>query len=133
MVEKNLPFDKPQVENIINKFPTPFHLYDEALIRNNARRLNRAFAWKKDFKNYFAIKATPNPSILKILKEEGMGMDCSSLPELQIAHAIGLGGEEIMFTSNDTPTEEFKVAKKLGAIVNLDDSTHIDSFERKVR
>ncbi len=131
MVEKNLPFDKPQVENIINKFPTPFHLYDEALIRNNARRLNRAFAWKKDFKNYFAIKATPNPSILKILKEEGMGMDCSSLPELLLAKKIGIIGEEIMFSSNNTPTEEFILAKNLGAIINLDDFSHLDFLEKQ--
>ena len=107
-------------------YPTPFHLYDEAGIRSNARALNAAFAWCGDFKEYFAVKALPNPAILRILKEEGCGLDCSSDTELTLADACGFSGEEIMFSANAMPYEEFEHARRLGAYINLDDITHID-------
>jgi len=125
----SLPFTKSEIENIIKKYPTPLHIYDEKGIRENARRFYKAFAWAPDFKNYFAIKALPNPYIIKILKEEGMGADCSSLPELILSQKVGIKGENIMFTSNDTPAQEFKKAKELGAIINFDDITHIKMLE----
>ncbi len=115
-----------QLKEIIKSYPTPFHLYDEKGIRENARALNKAFAWNKGYKEYFAVKATPNPAILKILKEEGCGVDCSSLTELMLSDAVGFRREEIMFSSNATPTEDFVLAHKLNAIINLDDITHID-------
>jgi diaminopimelate decarboxylase len=130
MVEKNVPLNKSQLEELTKKFPTPFHLYDEKAIRENARNFIKAFAWVKGFKNYFAVKALPNPYILKILKEEGMGTDCSSLPELILSEKVGILGENIMFTSNDTPDEEFIKAKELGAIINLDDLSHIEALEK---
>ena len=117
---------KPQLEAIARDYPTPFYLYDEQGIRENARALNRAFAWNPGFKEYFAVKATPNPQILKILREEGCGTDCSSLTELIMSDRCGFKGGEIMFSSNDTPAEEFKLAAELGATINLDDITHID-------
>jgi diaminopimelate decarboxylase len=128
MTDKTLPFTKKQVEEIIGTYPTPFHIYDEKAIRENARRLNAAFAWNPGFKEYFAVKALPNPHIMTILKEEGFGADCSSLPELALSERVGLTGEEIMFTSNDTPAYEFKEAARLGAIVNLDDISHLDFY-----
>jgi len=115
-----------QVQNIVKTYPTPFHIYDEAGIRKNARALKAAFAWNKGFKEYFAVKATPTPGILKILHEEGCGMDCSSYTELQLANAIGCTGDEIMFSSNATPAREFAYAHELGATINLDDYTHVD-------
>lgn len=115
-----------QLEAIAAQYPTPFHLYDEKGIRENARALYRAFSWNPGFREYFAVKATPNPQILKLLKEEGCGVDCSSLTELMMAERCGFSGEEIMFSSNDTPAEEFALAAKLGATINLDDITHID-------
>ncbi len=115
-----------QLEAITARYPTPFHLYDEAGIRANVRRLKAAFAWNPGFREYFAVKATPTPAILKLLHEEGCGMDCSSLTELMLAQRCGVGGEEIMFSSNDTPAEEFVLAEELGAVINLDDFTHID-------
>lgn len=115
-----------QLKEITKQFPTPFHLYDEKGIRENARRLTHAFAWNRGFHEYFAVKATPNPFIVKILKEEGCGVDCSSLTELMLSDAVGFHGQEIMFSSNVTPTEDFVLAKKLDAIINLDDITHID-------
>ena len=118
--------NKGQLEAIANQYPTPFYLYDEQGIRENARRLNAAFAWNPGFKEYFAVKATPNPQILKILHEEGCGTDCSSLTELIMSDRCGFKGGEIMFSSNDTPAEEFKLAAELGATINLDDITHID-------
>ena len=118
-----------QAKKIIEKYPTPFHLYDERGIRENARLVNRAFSWNKGFHEYFAVKATPTPGILQILKEEGCGMDCSSLTELMIAEAIGCSGKEIMFSSNMTPAEDFVLANQLGAIINFDDFTHIAYFE----
>jgi diaminopimelate decarboxylase len=117
---------KEQLEAIAAQYPTPFHLYDEKGIRDNARRLKAAFAWNPGFREYFAVKATPTPAILKLLHEEGCGLDCSSLTELMLAQRCGVAGEEIMFSSNDTPAEEFVLAEKLGAVINLDDFTHID-------
>ncbi len=121
---------KAQVDEMIKKYPTPFHLYDEKGIRENARKLYQAFSWNKGFKEFFAVKATPNPTILRILKEEGCGTDCSSLTELMMSDRLGFTGDEIMFSSNDTPAEEFILAKKLGATINLDDFTHIDFLEK---
>lgn len=129
MTIKTLPFDKKQIEEIIKTYPTPFNLYDERAIRANARRFYQAFSWVPNFKNYFAVKALPNPYILKILKEEGMGADCSALPELILSEKVGITGEEIMFTSNNTPPGEFIKAGELGAIINLDDITHIKMLE----
>ncbi|MBP8641138.1 MAG: diaminopimelate decarboxylase [Oscillospiraceae bacterium] len=121
-----------QLKELSKEFPTPYHLYDEKGIRENARKLYKAFSWNKGFKEYFAVKATPNPAILKILNEEGCGMDCSSLTELMLCERCGISGESIMFSSNDTPTEDFHLADKLGAIINLDDITHIDYLEKTV-
>lgn len=121
---------KEQVEQIAAKYPTPFHLYDEKGIRENVKRLKEAFAWNKGFREYFAVKATPNPFLMKILNEYGCGCDCSSMTELMLSDAIGVRGEQIMFSSNDTPAEEFAYANKLGAIINLDDITHIDVLEQ---
>ena len=121
---------KEQAAEIIKKFPTPFHIYDEKSIRENARKLNQAFAWNKGFREYFAVKATPNPSILKILKEEGCGTDCSSYSELLMSKKCGFKNPEIMFSSNDTPIEEFRYANEIGAIINLDDITHIEALEK---
>lgn len=120
-----------QLEDIVKRHPTPFHLYDEKGIRENARRLHQAFAWNKGFKEYFAVKATPNPRILQILREEGCGVDCSSYTELMMSKAVGFHGDEIMFTSNVTPAEDFVFARSLDAIINLDDITHIDFLEKE--
>ncbi|MCX7786765.1 MAG: diaminopimelate decarboxylase [Spirochaetes bacterium] len=131
MNKKLPPFTKEFIEDLIKKHPTPFYLYIEKGIREKAREFKQAFSWVPGgFKNFFAVKALPNPYILRILKEEGMGADCSSLPELILAERVGLTGEEIMFTSNDTPAHEYVKAKELGAIINLDDITHIDFLER---
>lgn len=131
MTNKQFPLSKETVEELTKQYPTPFHIYDEAAIRKNARRFIGAFEWVKlGFKNYFAVKALPNPYILSILKEEGMGTDCSSLPELVLSEKVGIRGEEVMFTSNDTPAEEFKKAKEIGAIINLDDISHIPFLEK---
>lgn len=115
-----------QLEQLTAKYPTPFHLYDERGIRENARNLRKAFAWNSGFKEYFAVKATPTPAILKLLKEEGCGVDCSSLTELLLSEKCGFAGGEVMFSSNNTPAKEFALATKLGATINLDDITHID-------
>ena len=123
---------KQQLETIAADYPTPFYLYDEQGIRENARRLNEAFAWNPGFKEYFAVKATPNPQLLKILREEGCGADCSSLTELIMCDRCGFSGGEIMFSSNDTPAEEFKLAAELGATINLDDITHIDFLKETI-
>jgi diaminopimelate decarboxylase len=132
MASKNLklPFTRAQIEAVERQFPTPFHIYDEAGIRANARRLTAAFSWNPGFREYFAVKACPNPFLMKILKAEGFGADCSSLPELLLAEKVGIVGEEIMFTSNDTPADEFVKARALGAIVNLDDITHLSFLEQ---
>lgn len=130
MAVKNVPFSKAQLTEIIKNHPTPFHIYDEKAIVENARQLNEAFSWNKGFKEYFAVKATPNPFLLKILHKEGFGTDCSSLSELILSEQCGIVGEEIMFSSNDTPAEEFVKAKELGATINLDDISHIDFLEK---
>ncbi len=130
MADKRLPFSKEFLEKLTEEYATPFHIYDEKAIRANARRLNAAFDWVKGphgrgFQNYFAVKALPNPHIMKLVHAEGMGFDCSSLPELLLSERIGVTGEELMFTSNDTPLHYYKKAKELGAIINLDDISHI--------
>ncbi len=118
-----------QAKKIIETYPTPFHIYDEKAIRQNARDVQKAFSWNKNFKEYFAVKATPTPGLMQILKEEGCGMDCSSFTELMLTDAIGIGGGDIMFSSNMTPAEDFVLANKLNAIINFDDFTHIKFFE----
>ena len=123
---------REQVEEIVKTYPTPFHLYDERGIRENAKALREAFAWNPGFKEYFAVKATPNPFLINILREYGCGCDCSSYTELLMSEAVGAVGEDIMFSSNDTPAEEFVLADKLGAIINLDDITHIDFLEKAI-
>lgn len=123
---KTLPFDQTGIEEICREYPTPFHLYDERGIRENVRRLYRAFSWNPGFREYFAVKALPNPIIMQILHEEGCGMDCSSLTELMLSRAVGITGHDIMFSSNDTPAEEFELASEMGALINLDDITHIE-------
>lgn len=130
-MSEKIPFvNKEQLEDIASRYATPFYLYDEKGIRETARRVNKAFSWNKGFKEYFAVKATPTPGILKILHEEGCGADCSSYTELLMADAAGFKGDEIMFSSNDTPAEDFQLARKLNATINLDDITHIDFLER---
>ncbi len=123
---------KEQIEEIVKTYPTPFHIYDEKGIRENARALKEAFSWNKGFKEYFAVKATPNPFLIDILCEYGCGCDCSSLTELMLSNALGVKGEDIMFSSNDTPAEEFEYAAKIGATINLDDITHIDFLEKTI-
>ena len=123
---------KEQLEDIVKQYPTPFHLYDEKGMRENARRVNAAFSWNPGFKEYFAVKATPTPALLKILRQEGCGADCSSLTELMMAEKCGFRGHEIMFSSNNTLAEEFQLADRLGAIINLDDLTHVDFLEESL-
>ncbi|MBQ8010736.1 MAG: diaminopimelate decarboxylase [Oscillospiraceae bacterium] len=128
---KKIPFiTKEQAEEIAKVYPTPFHIYDEKGIRENARLVQKAFAWNKGYREYFAVKATPNPFLLKILQEEGCGVDCSSLTELQMADACGFSGSDIMFSSNVTPEEDYRFAHKLGAYINLDDLTHVDYLDQ---
>ncbi|MCR4325702.1 MAG: diaminopimelate decarboxylase [Patescibacteria group bacterium] len=126
---KTVPFKKSDLEKLIAEHPTPFYIYEEAGIRMSVKRLIGAFSWAPHFKEYFAVKALPNPAILRLLKEEGSGADCSSLPELVLAERAGLSGEDIMFTSNDTPAEEFVKAKALGAVINLDALEHVEYLE----
>lgn len=121
---------KEQIEEIVKTYPTPFHIYDEKGIRENAKALKEAFSWNKGFKEYFAVKATPNPFLIDILRDYGCGCDCSSLTELMLSHAMGVPGGDIMFSSNDTPAEEFEYAYKIGATINLDDFTHIEFLEK---
>ena len=123
---------KEQVEEIVKTYPTPFHIYDEKGIRENAQKLKQAFSWNKGYKEFFAVKATPNPFLIDILRDYGCGCDCSSLTELMLSEAMGVKGEDIMFSSNDTPAEEFAYAAKLGATINLDDITHIEFLEDKI-
>lgn len=130
MAEKKLLFTRDEIMRVIEEYKTPFHIYDEQAIRSNVRKLLEAFSWAPSFKEYFAVKATPNPYILEILREEGLGADCSSLPELMLAERAGMLGEEVILTSNDTPAIEFKKAREMGAIINLDDISHIDYLER---
>lgn len=129
-MEKKPFVTKEKIEEIVQKYPTPFHIYDEKGIRENAAKVKQAFAWNKGFKEFFAVKATPNPFLINILREYGCGVDCSSMTELMLSHAIGCKGEDIMFSSNDTPAEEFKYAREIGATINLDDFTHIDFLEK---
>lgn len=123
---------KEQIEEIVKTYSTPFHIYDEKGIRANAQALKDAFSWNKGFKEYFAVKATPNPFLIDILRDYGYGCDCSSLTELMLSKAMGVKGTDIMFSSNDTPAEEFEYAAKIGATINLDDITHIDFLERTI-
>ena len=129
---KQIPFSKKQIEKIIAQTPTPFHIYDEKGIREYARKFNRTFSWNAGFKEYYAIKSAPNPYLMKIMREEGFGIDCSSMAELVIAEKLGMSGDEIMFTSNDTPAYEYRKAIELGAIINLDDISHIEYLEKHV-
>lgn len=130
MSEKKFPISQETLEEIIKNYPTPFHIYDEKAIRQNIRRLFKAFAWAPDFREHYAVKAAPNPYLLQILREEGAGADCSSLAELLLSDAAGIQGEKIMLTSNDTPADEFQKAIELGAIINLDDISHIEYLEK---
>ncbi|MHA7110988.1 diaminopimelate decarboxylase [Sunxiuqinia elliptica] len=130
MREKKLPFDKEKLEQITEKHPTPFHIYDEKGMLDYAKKFTDAFSWNEGFKEYYAIKAAPNPFLMKLLRKQGFGIDCSSMAELLLAEKLGMRGEEIMFTSNDTPAYEFQKAKELGAIINLDDIKHIEYLEK---
>ena len=131
MTDKTLPFTKEQLEAIAAKVPTPFHLYDETAMRKNARAFYEAFTWVPGgFTNFYAVKALPNPYVLAALKEEGLGGDCSSLAELKLCEAVGITGNKIVFTSNDTPAHEYQEAARLGAIINLDDISHIEFLEK---
>lgn len=121
---------KEMIEDIVKTYPTPFHIYDEKGIRENARALKEAFSWNPGYKEFFAVKATPNPFLIRILQEYGCGCDCSSYTELMLSDAVGVKGEDIMFSSNDTPAEDFVLAAKIGATINLDDITHIDFLEK---
>lgn len=139
MAEKTVPFSREFIEQVAGEHPTPFHIYDEKAIRENARALYRAFAWVPDksgkpggFRNYFAVKALPNPHVMRVLWEEGMGFDCSSMTELELTARLGVRGEQIMFTSNDTPKEEFARAREIGAVINLDDISHIPYLSEHV-
>ena len=130
MTEKKLPFTLEQIKKIISVHPTPFHIYDEKGIIENAKKLNSAFSWNKGFKEFYAVKAAPNPYLMRILQKENFGTDCSSLPELLLSEKVGIIGENIMFSSNNTPASEFIEAKRLGAIINLDDLTHFSFLEK---
>lgn len=123
---------KGQLEEIVKTYPTPFHIYDEKGIRKNVEALQKAFSWNKGFKEYFAVKATPNPFLIDILREYGCGCDCSSMTELMLANAMGMSGEDIMFSSNETPAEEYAYADSIGAVINLDDITHIEFLEETI-
>jgi diaminopimelate decarboxylase len=133
MSTKNFPLTRAQLEELAARYPTPFYIYDEAAIRQNARAITRAFSIFPAFKEHYAVKALPNPFILKILADEGFGADCSSLPELLLADMAGMKGEDVMFTSNETPSREYQKALELGAIINLDDLSHIEFLEQKAR
>jgi len=136
---KTVPFSKEMLDSLVKEYPTPFHIYDGDAIRENARNLNKAFAWlaetkgsRKPYKNYFAVKALPNPSIMSLLREEGLGFDCSSLAELELCKKIGVTGSDVFFTSNNTKLEEYKKAYELGAVVNLDDYTHLEFLKNSI-
>lgn len=130
MNKKTVPFTKEQIEKIIAEYPTPFHIYDEKAIVDNVRKLIKAFSWAPDFKEYFAVKATPNPYLMKLLKAEGVGADCSSMAELVLCEKVGITGHDIVFSSNDTTYPEYKKAMELGALVNLDDISMIEYLEQ---
>lgn len=129
-VEKKAFVTRELIDRIVKDYPTPFHIYDEKGIRENAKALKEAFSWNEGYKEFFAVKATPNPFVISLLKEYGCGCDCSSYTELMLADAVGMKGEDIMFSSNETPAEEYILAEKLGAVINLDDITHIDFLEK---
>ena len=129
MNKKAVPFTEKQIQKIIAKYPTPFHIYDEQAIVDNVRKLIKAFSWAPDFKEYFAVKATPNPYLMKLLKAEGVGADCSSMAELALCEKVGITGHDIVFSSNDTPYSEYKKAMELGALINLDDISMIEYLE----
>ena len=131
-MEKKTFVTKEQLDEIIKKYPTPFHLYDEKGIRDNVRAVNEAFSWNKGFREYFAVKANPNPFLIDILREYGCGCDCCSYTELMLSEAMGCRGDDIMFSSNDTPAEDYVYAEKLGATINLDDFTHIEFLEKAI-
>ena len=131
-MEKKTFVTKEQLDEIIKKYTTPFHLYDEKGIRDNVRAVNEAFSWNKGFREYFAVKANPNPFLSDILREYGCGCDCSSYTELMLSEAMGCRGDDIMFSSNDTPAEDYVYAEKLGATINLDDFTHIEFLEKTI-
>lgn len=126
---KNLPFNKSKIEEIISKFPTPFHLYNESEMIENAKNLKNAFSWNEGFKEFFAVKAAPNPFLMKLLSQVGFGCDCSSYPELLLSESVGVKGENVMFTSNNTAAYEYKKAREIGAVINLDDISHIAYLE----
>ena len=128
-MKKQLPFTKSKLEEIISKFPTPFHIYDEAAMIENAENLKKAFSWNEGFKEFFAVKAAPNPFLMKVLSNVGFGCDCSSFPELALSENVGVVGENVMFTSNNTAAYEYKKAKEIGAVINLDDISHIAYLE----
>lgn len=130
MTTKQLPFTAEKIDQIIKKYPTPFHIYDEAGIRKSCQQLNAAFSWMPNFREYYAVKALPNPSILAVVRSEGLGVDCSSLAELVLAERGGFKGKDIMFTANDMPREDMAKALELGAIINLDDISHIEFIEQ---
>ena len=130
MSSKHFPFTRQQLSEIVERFPTPFYLYDEGAIRANAKRIARAFSVFPGFKEHFAVKALPNPFVLKVLADEGFVADCASLPELVLARRAGMSGEDVMFTSNETPAHEYVFARAQGAVINLDDITHIDYLEK---
>lgn len=130
MSDKTLPFTREQIERIAGNYPTPFHIYDERAMRDNAKKLNAAFSWAPGFREFFAVKACPNPYIVKLLAGEGFGADCSSLAELELARRAGVTGESIFFSSNDTPAAEYVRARELGSIINLDDISHIPFLEK---
>jgi len=129
-MNKKIPFDLKRIKEIIQTYPTPFHMYDESGFKSVAQNLNNAFSWNQGFKEYFAVKATPTPRIIRSLSEEGFGTDCSSMAELALSERLGIVGDNIMFSSNDTPADEFVKAKELGAIINLDDIKHIDFIDK---
>ena len=129
MSKKEIPLSVDALNALTETYPTPFHIYDERGIRENARLLQKAFSWNSGFKEYFAVKATPNPYILSLLKAEGFGGDCSSYPEMVLCDKVGMRGEDVIFTSNDTPAYEYAKAKEMGAIINLDDISHIAYLE----
>lgn len=132
IMKKQLPVDAQTIENITKKFPTPFHLYDEFGMVENVKNLQKAFSWNTGFREYYAVKAAPNPFLMKILADAGLAMDCSSLAELELAEMCGIRGMDIMFSSNNTPLSEYQKAIELGAIVNLDDITHIEFLEKEL-
>jgi diaminopimelate decarboxylase len=129
MAAKTLPVSAERLQQVAAEYPTPFHLYDERAIRENARRLVDTFSWNDGFKEFFAVKAAPNPYLMKLLKAEGFGTDCSSMAELVLSERVGITGEDIMFTSNDTPVDEYRKARELGAVINLDDVSHLPFLE----